>query len=84
MILHDVPDRACVVVESAATLYPEIFRHCDLHTLHKMAVPNWFEKGIRKAKIEDILNGILAEEVIDATYVFFGEGGVDDLGQGVS
>ena len=39
MVLNDVTDRAGLIVEKSATLYPEVLRHGDLNALDIVAVP---------------------------------------------
>ena len=84
MVLHHVLDRPCMVIESAAALHAEIFRHGNLYALHVLTVPDWFQKGIGKTKIQDVLHSILAKKVINPIYVLLGKRGVDQLVQGLS
>jgi hypothetical protein len=46
MILNNVPNRACLIVRGASTLYAKVFCHRDLDTFNVVTIPKWFEKGI--------------------------------------
>ena len=65
VVLDDVPQAPDRVVEAAAVLDPEVLRHRDLHGLDVAAVPDRLEHGIREAQVGDVLNGLLAQEVVD-------------------
>src|SRR5438445_5616136 len=65
-VRDDVADRACLLVEAAATLDAEAFRHRDLHALDVVAVPDRLEEGVREAEDEEVLDRLLPEVVVDA------------------
>ncbi len=66
VILDDVANDAGLLVELAAPLDPEVFRHGDLYVLHVVAVPDRLQKSVGEAKVEDVLDRLLAQVVIDA------------------
>ena len=65
MILNDVADRARRVVEAAASLDAEVLRHRDLHALDVGAIPEGLEDRIREAGEQHVVNGALAEVMVD-------------------
>ena len=65
VVLDDVPEAADRVVEAAAVLDAEVLRHRDLHGLDVAAVPDRLEQGVREAQVGDVLDRLLAEEVVD-------------------
>src|SRR5262249_32196409 len=66
MVLHHIANRARLIVEGAATLDPEIFRHGNLHALDMVAVPERLQERIRKAEIANVMNRPLPEIMVDA------------------
>src|SRR5687768_17980052 len=73
MVLHDVPNDASLLVECAASLDAERFGHRDVHAIYVLAVPDWLEKRIREAEIQNVLHRFFSEIVIDAEYRVLGE-----------
>src|SRR5688572_4236409 len=69
MILDHVTHRTNFFIKRPSALHTELFSHGDLHTANVGAVPNGFKKRISKARIQNVLNGLLAEKVIDAKNV---------------
>ena len=65
MILHDVANRAGLVVEGAAPLHPEWLGHRDLHVLDELAVPDRLEEGVGEAEEDQVLHRLLPQIVID-------------------
>ncbi len=66
MILNDVANCTDFLVEAAAALHAERFRHGDLHVLDVLAIPYRFEEGVREAKIQQVLHRLLAQIMIDS------------------
>ena len=56
MILNDIPDRACLIVETTAAGGPEVFSHGYLHALYVIAVPDWFQEGVGETEVEENKN----------------------------
>ena len=73
MVLHDVAQAADAVVERAAPLDAERLRHRHLHALHVVTVPDRLEQGVREPEHHQVLNGLLAEEVVDPVDRVLGE-----------
>ena len=69
------------VVEAASTLDPERLRHRYLHACDVVPVPDRFEEGVGEPEDEQVLHGLLAEEVVDAKDRRFVEVAVQDLGE---
>src|SRR5262245_5962280 len=73
MVLDHIADGADLFVKSTTSLHTEALRLCDLHIVHKIAIPNWLEEGVCKAKVQQILNSLFSQVVIDAIHRRFGE-----------
>ena len=73
VVLHHVADRAGLVIELAAILHAEVLGHGDLDAAHMVAVPDRLEHRIGETRVEDVLHRLLAEIVVDAEDVLFGE-----------
>ncbi len=59
----DVPG---LLVEDATALDADVLGHRELHVVDVAAVPDRLEHPVREAEREDVLDGLLAEVVIDA------------------
>ena len=71
---HDhVAKRAGRLVEAGALVEPERLRHVDLHVVDEVAVPDRLEQAVGEAEREDVLRRLLAEEMVDAEDLLFGE-----------
>ena len=66
MILDDVADGAGLVVESAAALDAEVFRHGDLHALDVVAIPERLQERIGEAEEQHVLDRPLPKVMVDA------------------
>src|SRR5262245_21770096 len=65
MILHDVADRARLIIKSAPPLNAEVFGHGDLHTLDMVAIPEGFQDRIGEAEEEQVVHRPLAQVMVD-------------------
>ena len=65
VVLDHVPDRADALVERGARRDVEVLGHRDLDLADVVAVPDRLEERVGEAEEEDVLDGRLAEEVID-------------------
>ena len=72
------PDR---LVEAAPALDAELLGHRDLHVGDEVAVPHRLEHRVGEPEHEQVLDRLLAEEVVDAEHVGLGERSVEDLVQ---
>ncbi len=81
MVLQHVANGAGLVVERAAILHPEILGHGDLNATHMGAIPDRFIDRVGKARVEDVLHRLLAEIVVDAEDIVFGEIMIEDAAQ---
>src|SRR5579859_3006868 len=66
MVLEDITKGADLLVERAAVADSELLRHRDLHALHVLCVPDRLQKRVGESEIQDVLHGLLAEEMVDA------------------
>src|SRR6185503_19176622 len=73
MVLHDVAHAAGLVVEPAAALDAEALRHRDLHALDVLPIPQRLEERVGEAEEEQVLDGVLAQIVIDVEHAGFVE-----------
>ncbi|OIQ68151.1 hypothetical protein GALL_502600 [mine drainage metagenome] len=71
MVRHHVPQRAGFLVEPAAGFHPDGFGGGDLHMVDPVAVPQRFEHAVGEAQRHDVLNRLLAQEVVDPEYLMF-------------
>ena len=70
---HHVAIGAGLLVEGDAIADVERLRHVDLHMVDEIAVPDRLEQAVGEAEGEDVLRRLLAEEMIDAENLLFGE-----------
>jgi hypothetical protein len=66
MVLHDIANCARFVVKFSSILDAEILSHGDLNRAHIVAIPDRFQYRVRKACIENVLDGFLTKVVINA------------------
>src|SRR5205823_5108796 len=66
MVLEDVPDRARLLVVARAAFDPDRLGDGDLDVVDELAVPDRLEDAVREAQREHVLDGLLAEVVVDA------------------
>src|SRR5438132_14378661 len=65
MVLKDVANRARLLVERGSPLDPDRLGDRDLHVVDELAVPDRLEDAVREPEREHVLDGLLAEVVID-------------------
>ena len=65
VVLHHIAEGADVVVEPTASFDAKRFGHRDLHRGHVISVPHGFENRVRETEHHQILDGLLAQEVVD-------------------
>ena len=70
---HHVAERAGRLVEAGTHVEAQRLGHVDLHMVDEVAIPDRLEQLVRKPEREDVLRGLLAEEVIDAKDLLFVE-----------
>ena len=66
MVLDEVAQRAGVVVVAGAAPDADVLGRGDLHVGDVVAVPQRLEHAVREAEREHVLDGLLAEVVVDA------------------
>jgi hypothetical protein len=76
VVLHDVAHRAGLLVEAAPGADPECLGDRDLHVVDPGTFPDRLEDGVGEAQGEDVLDGVLAEVVVDAEDLRLVEAGV--------
>ena len=72
--------RAGLLVVGAAALHADGFRAGDLHVIHVAAIPQRLEDAVAEAEGQDVLDGFLAQVMIDAVDLGF----VEDFVQAVA
>ncbi len=82
--LDHVAEGAGGFVKAAATFDAKRFSGGDLHVVHVIAVPKWFENAVAEAEDQEILYRVFAEIVVDAIDLMLFENVVDDLVELVS
>ena len=65
MVLEEVARGAGLLVERAALLDADRFRHRDLHVVHVPAMPDRLEDPVPEAEDEDVPDRLLAQVVVD-------------------
>ena len=77
VVLHDVAQRAGLLVERAAAFDAQGFGGGDLHVVDVVAVPDGLEDAVGEAEDQDVLHGLFAEVVVDAEDLALVEDRVD-------
>ena len=78
MVLDHVANGAGLIVESAAPLDSEFFRHGDLHALDVVTIPERLHERISEAENHHVVHRPLAQIVVNAKDGGFGEGCMQD------
>ena len=65
MVLHDVAQRAVLVVVAAAALHADVLGDGDLHVIDVPAVPDGLEDRVAEPEHEEVLDRLLPEVVVD-------------------
>ena len=73
MVLEDVADRARLLVERRPALDPDRLGDRDLHVVDELAVPDRLEDPVREPQRQHVLDGLLAEVVVDPEDLPLGE-----------
>ena len=73
VVLHGVTEGTDAIVEAAPILDAEGLRHRDLDRLDVVAVPERFEDLVREPQVHDVLDRLLAQEVIDPVDLVLGQ-----------
>ena len=85
VVLEDVADDAGLLVVRGAVLDPDRLRDGDLDVVDELAVPDRLEDAVREPQRQHVLDGLLAEVVVDAEDLglveLLGEQGVQLLGR---
>src|SRR5207245_784606 len=79
--LNHVAERSRRFIKTAAALDAKRFRSTDLHVIDVIPVPKRLENAVAKTQHEQVLNGVLAQIVIDAVDLLFVEDVEDNLVQ---
>ena len=69
VVLHHVTDGADGVVERATPGHAEALGHRDLHAGDLVAVPDRLEQGVGEAEGQQVLDRLLAQEVVDPEHL---------------
>ncbi len=76
VVLHDVAQRAGLLVVRTATFDADLLGNGDLHVVDVLAIPQRLEDAVGKAEDQQVLHGFLAEVMVDAVDLLFDEGRV--------
>ncbi len=79
VVLDDVAGGADAVVVAGPAADADVLRHGDLHVVDVRPVPQRLEHGVGEAERQDVLDGLLAEVVVDPEHLVRGEHLVHDL-----
>ena len=79
VVLHDVAERAGGVEVLGPAGSAELLGHGDLDVGDEVAVPDRLEQGVGEPEHQDVLDPVLAEEVVDAEHRGLGEVPVEHL-----
>ena len=66
MVLEDVADRARLLVVAGAPLDADRLGDGDLHVVDELPVPDRLEDAVGEPQRQHVLDGLLAEVVVDA------------------
>ena len=77
MVLDHVTGRADPVVIAAPSAKADVLGHGDLHVVDEVGVPYRFVQLVGEPQRQDVLDGFLAEVVVDAKHRLLGEHAVD-------
>ena len=77
MVRNHVAQRPGRLVELAALLHPDSFGRRDLHMIDPITVPDRFEQAVGEAERQDVLDGVLTEEMVDAENLVLVQGAQD-------
>ncbi len=79
VVLHHVAQRARRVVVAAALLDADRLGDGDLHVVDVAAVPERLEDAVGEAEHQDVLDGLLAQVVVDAVDLVLVEAPAEQL-----
>ncbi len=68
VVLDDVAGRTHAVIVACAGADADVFSHGDLDVIHVVGVPEGLEHLVGETHRQDVLNGFLAQVVVDAEY----------------
>ena len=68
---HHVPQRPRLIVIAASLFHAHGFAHGNLHVIDVSPVPDRLEDSVGETKGQNILNGFLAQVVVDAVNLLF-------------
>ena len=79
VVLHEVAQRARAVVVAGARADPDVLGRGDLDVVDVVAVPDRLEHEVREPERHHVLDGLLAQVVVDAEDLALAEDARDDL-----
>ena len=78
---HHVAKRAHRLIKAGAFAEAQRLGHVDLHMVDEVPVPDRLEQAVGEAEGQDVLRGLLAQEVVDPEDLRLVEGLVDEVVQ---
>ena len=79
MVLDHVTQRAGIVIKASASLEPDSLADSNLHMRDSIGVPQRLKHHIGKAQRHQVLDGFLAQIMVDTEGALFGEYRVDGV-----
>ena len=79
VVLHEVAQRARLVVVAGARADADVLGRGDLDVVDVVAVPDRLEHVVREPERHHVLDGLLAQVVVDAEDLLLAEDARDDL-----
>ena len=78
MVLDHVARGTNAVVVPSTAADSDVFCHRDLHMVHVLVVPNWFEHRVCESNGQQVLNSLFSEVMVDTEHGTGREHIVDD------
>ena len=73
MILQDVAERTCLLIEGTTALYADRLRHSDLNVVNVAAVPDRLEDEVAETEDQDVPHRLFSKVMINAVDLTFAE-----------
>src|SRR5579863_1861474 len=71
MVGDHVAQSTGFLIKLSASFNSYCLGHRDLDMINSIAIPDWFEKAVRKTEHHYVLDGFFSEEVVDAVDLLF-------------
>src|SRR5271169_3924952 len=78
MALNHVPEKPGFLKVRRAVFHPQFLGHGYLNVVDIPAVPEWLKNSVGKSKDQKVLNGFLAQVMVDSVNILLPEDTGDD------